>query len=539
MNGGELLVKTAMNAGIEICFANPGTTELPIVAAMDSVPGIRPVLCLFEGVCTGAADGYGRMAGKPAMTLLHLGPGLGNGIANLHNARRGHSPIVNVIGEHASWHRPLDPPLAMDIEALARTVSGWLRTCRSAAEISRDTADAVAAALRGQVATLIVPQDYQWEDLPDVSPALGKIEKSSVDNEAVEETASLLKSGIATLLLLGGSALGERGLVAAARIEKATGCRLMSETLPARMERGHGLPALPRLPYFPEQAHAALSPYEVVVTAGAAEPVSFFGYKGSRSRPLRDDQQLKRLAADNGDAVLALECLADAVAPHVDVRQDVSPHPKHECRNLPTGPLTAEKAAQVLAALQPENAVIVDESVTSGGHYYSLAASAPRHSLLTLTGGAIGQGMPCALGAAVACPHRPVINFQADGSALYTFQALWTQAREALNITTLLCSNSAYEILRIELARSGEASSGKACHDLTDLGNPPIDWVKVSRGLGVPAVSTDTAEALVHELNKALSEQGPHLIELKLKPVDCHPNTDVIIDGEGSAVEVR
>jgi acetolactate synthase I/II/III large subunit len=516
MNGGELLVKTAVHAGIEVCFANPGTTELPIVAAMDSVPGIRPILCLFEGVCTGAADGYGRMAGKPAMTLLHLGPGMGNGIANLHNARRGHSPILNVIGEHASWHRPSDPPLTMDIEALARTVSGWLRTCRSAADISKDTAEAVAAALRGQVATLVVPHDYQWADLPDELPVSGKIARSNVDATTVEETARLLESGIPALLLLGGSALNERGLVAAARIEKATGCRLMSETLPARMERGPGLPALPRLPYFPEQAHAALEPFEAVVTAGAADPVSFFGYKGAKSSPLRDDQQLKGLSPDFGGADLALECLADVVAPHVDVRHDLDPHPKYEPRNMPKGPLTAEKAAQVLAALQPANAVIVDESVTSGGHYYALAASAPRHSLLTLTGGAIGQGMPCAVGASVACPDRPVINFQADGSALYTFQALWTQAREALNITTLLCSNSAYEILRIELARAGEASSGEACHGLTDLGNPHIDWVNISKGLGVPAVSTNTAEGLAHELNNALSEPGPHFIELVL-----------------------
>src|SRR5512135_166615 len=157
MNGANLLVKTAIRMGIEVCFANAGTTEMPIVVALDSTPGIKASLGLFEGVCTGAADGYGRMLDKPAMTLLHLGPGLANGIANLHNARRARSPVLNVVGEHATWHRPTDPPLAMEIEGLAKTVSGWRRTTSSPAEIALDLASAVTATRVGQVATLIVP----------------------------------------------------------------------------------------------------------------------------------------------------------------------------------------------------------------------------------------------------------------------------------------------------------------------------------------------------------------------------------------------
>ncbi len=164
MNGAESLLRTAAASGIRICFANPGTTELPLVAAFDTDTGVRPILCLFEGVCSGAADGYARMSGNPAMTLLHLGPGFANGIANFHNARRARSAIFNVIGDHASWHLASDPPLASDIESLARPVSGWLRSADPAGPLSRDAAEAIAAARSGMVATLIAPHDAQLRD---------------------------------------------------------------------------------------------------------------------------------------------------------------------------------------------------------------------------------------------------------------------------------------------------------------------------------------------------------------------------------------
>ncbi|MBI4963187.1 MAG: acetolactate synthase large subunit [Desulfomonile tiedjei] len=516
MNGAEILVKTALEAGIEICFSNPGTTELPLVAAMDSMPGIRAVLGLFEGVCTGAADGYGRMSNKPAMTLLHLGPGLGNGLANLHNAKRAFTPVFNVIGEHASWHRAADAPLTMDIEALARTVSGWQCTCDSADSLSKNTADAIAAAMRGQISTLIVPNDFQWTECSDTTISVPQSSSEEIDKAAIDEPAKLLRAGGKALLIVGGKALRKAGLQAAARIRAATGCDLLSERVFARMERGPGIPSVSRLPYFPEHAVAVLSKYEAVVLAGTKEPVAFFGYKGMPSLLLTDSQRTFRMGGGNQDLTEALECLADSLNAPLYSALKTEPSAEAGKTDLPSGPLTADKASLVLARLQPEGAIIVDESITTAATYYPLAANAGPHSLLTITGGAIGQGMPCAVGAALACPDRPVINFQADGSAMYTLQALWTQARESLNITTLICSNRKYNILRLELSRSGYTPPGKNALSLSDLSDPPIDWVKISQGMGVPAVAVDTADRLAKELLKAIAEPGPHLIEMEL-----------------------
>ena len=516
MNGAELVIKTALAAGIEICFANVGTTEIPLVAALDTTPGIRAVLGLHEGVCTGAADGYGRMLGKPAMTILHLGPGLANGISNLHNARRAHTPILNLTGEHASWHRSADPPLKMDIEALAGTVSGWLRTCESVEDLSRDTAEAVAAAMRGQIAQLILPHDYQWSECTDETIRTPAFSFDPLDDAAIEAAARLLRTNSKSLILLGGGALLRRGMHAAARIRAATGCDLLSETFPSHMERGVGIPAVDRFPYFPEHAAALLSKYQVVVLAGTNEPVAFFGYKGMISRLLTEKQQTCSIAGPGEKVWDALEHLADAVGAGSSTILDPTPTATSLRHELPTGALDREKVAVVLAALQPENAIVVDESVTSGMAYYSLAAAAAPHSLLTLTGGSLGMGMPCAVGAALACPDRQVISFQADGSAMYTLQALWTQAREGLDITTLICSNRSYDILKLELIRAGNAPLGQKALGLTDLKNPSIDWAKISQGMGVPAVSVGTAEQLVKELAAGLSESGPHLIEMVL-----------------------
>jgi acetolactate synthase I/II/III large subunit len=516
MNGAEIVVKTALAAGVEICFSNPGTTEIPLVTALDSVPGIRAVLSLFEGVCTGAADGYGRMLDKPAMTLLHLGPGLSNGLANLHNAKRAHTPVFNVIGEHASWHRAADAPLTMDIEALARTVSKWQRTCSSTATLSKDTADAVAAAMRGQVSTLIVPQDYQWTECDDHRISLPQFSFDTVDQDLIDRAAALLRTHEKALLFLGGKALRKRGLQAAARIKAATGCDVLTEMLFARMERGAGIPSVDRLPYFPEHAVAALSKYRLVVLAGIEEPVAFFGYKDMPSRLLTADQQAVRIDGEIQDLLEVLESLADALGAPRKLALETNSHAASSKPDLPSGPLTREKVCMVLAGLQPEGAIIVEEAVTTGGSYYPLTATAPPHSLLTLTGGSIGQGMPCATGAAIACPDRAVVNFQADGSAMYTVQSLWTQERESLNVTTLICSNRSYDILRLELMRSGQTSPGKNTFSLTDLADPVIDWVKISQGMGVPAVSVNTAERLAKELRVALADPGPHLIEMVL-----------------------
>jgi acetolactate synthase-1/2/3 large subunit len=513
MNGAELLMKTAAAAGLDLCFANFGTTEVNLVAALDQTPAIRAIQCLFEGVCTGAADGYARMSGKPGLTLLHLGLGLANGIANLHNAKKANSPLVNLVGEHATWHRQWNSHEVMDIQSLAGTVSGWVGTPKLADDMSKDMAEAVSAAAKGQVATLIIAQDCQWNDCADETVHKPVIGYERLDATEIDRIAELLKGAKKAALFLGSRGLSARSLQSAARVKAATGCDLISELLPARMERGLGLPLTQRLPYFPEQASQLLSAYDLILFAGAEEPVAFFAYKGGRSRVLAEHNQTPRLCRKDQDVQEALEALADALgAPRNPILGADPRRPQ-----LPTGDLTGEKVCAVLAALQPEDAIIVDESVTSGGAYFQLAAGAPPHSLLTLTGGAIGQGPPCATGAALAAPDRPVINLQADGCAMYTLQALWTQARESLNVTTVICSNRSYDILRLELARAGHTDFGKNSLALTDLGNPAIDWARLGQGMGVPSRSVTTAEELAKELARSLAEPGPRLIEAVLE----------------------
>jgi acetolactate synthase-1/2/3 large subunit len=517
MNGAELLTKTAIEAGIKVCFANAGTTEMPIVLALDSEPGIRAILGLFEGVCTGAADGYGRVLDEPAMALLHLGPGFANGIANLHNARRAKTPLVNLVGEHATWHRGADAPLSMDIEALTSTVSGWQKTNESPVALSQDLADAVAASMYGQISSLIVPNDHQSAECALGEITIPQFSFDPVDSDSIEKAVRLLRAYQKTGLIIGGRALRKLGLHAAARIKAATGCDLLTDTFPAYMERGTGLPDVTRIPYFPEPAMDLLAQYEAVVLVGTKEPVTFFGYKGIGSQLLTQNQERVQIATDRRqNAAEALEYLADALnAPRdSNIPHNVLAEPHHP--GIPQGELTAEKACLTLAALQPEDAIIVDEGITTSFGYYPLTRGLRRHAFLGIAGGSIGYGMPCAVGVAVACPDRPVIDFQADGSAMYTVQALWTEAREALRVTTLICSNRSYNILRMELARAGVTLIGANALSLIDLECPVIDWVKIAEGMGVPAVSVNTAEGLAHELGRALSEAGPHLIEMVL-----------------------
>jgi acetolactate synthase-1/2/3 large subunit len=515
MNGAELLIKTARAAGVEVCFTNAGTTEIPMVLGLDSQPGIKAILGLFEGVCTGAADGYGRMLDKPAMVLLHLGPGFANGIANLHNARRAKTPLLNIIGEHAAWHRAADPPLAMNIEALASTVSGWYKTNESPARLSQDTAEAIANSMSGQISTLIVPNDNQLAECTGSEIAAPQFSFSPVNPDAIEKAVQLLRSHRRTALLLGGRALRQRGLQAAARIQAATECSLLSQNVPGYVDRGIGLPDVIRIPYFPEPALKLLSQYDGLVMVGTNEPVTFFGYPGFGSNFLNVNQDRVQLSDDRQNAIEILECLAEALNaplhPGLSGRRSELDRP-----GIPQGELTPQNICLTLAGLQPENAIIVDEGLTTSSAYYPMTASLPPHALLATAGGAIGGGMPCSVGAALACPHRPIINFQADGSALYTVQALWTQAREGLNVTTLICSNQSYNILKIELARAGASSIGKNTSSLIDLDRPEINWVGLAEGLGVPAVSVDTAEGLAYQLRKALSEPGPHLIEMMI-----------------------
>jgi acetolactate synthase-1/2/3 large subunit len=522
MTGAEAGLRTALAAGVEVCFANPGTSELALVAALDAAPvgyprkRVRSILGLFEGVCTGAADGYGRMTGRPALVLLHLGPGLGNGIANLHNARKGRSPVIALIGDHPPAHGALNPPLHSDIAALAAPVSGWVRVTRSVEELGRDVAEAIAAATGppGTVATLVLPSDCQWAPggLPAAPLPPGAL--PPLPEPAVQSaTAALQGRGCGgAALLLGGPALRERGLRAAARIAARTGCRLLCESVPARVERGGGLPALERVPYLPEHAIALLAPLACVVLAGATEPRPFFHYEPTQNRLLPPEAVVHPLASAREDAAGALEILADALGcpDHAPATAAGSPiKPPGSC---PPGPLTPESLCAAVASLLPEDAIVIDEGITSGRPFWELSGKGPRHTYLSIAGGSIGWGPPCATGVAVACPERPVIALQADGSALYTFQALWTQAREGLNVTTVLCANRVYRILQIELQRAG-VEPGPAAQALTDLGRPAIDWVRLAESLGVPAVRADAATGLAQALARAIAEPGPFLIE--------------------------
>ena len=515
MTGAEIILSTAADAGVEICFANPGTTELPLVAALDTVKSIRPVLGLFEGVCTGAADGYGRMADRPAITLLHLGPGFANGIANLHNARRARSPIVNLIGDHATWHVAADAPLTSDIVSLARPVSAWIRSAQSSKSLAGDMAQAIAAAGRtpGQIATLIVPSDCQWEPADSSAAPIAIAPPPAPSGDAIRAAASVFRrAGSKVAMLLGGQGLREGGLAAAARIAAASGCRLLCETFPARVERGAGIPSVERLPYFPEQVLDALKDVGTIVLAGAREPVAFFGYPNSPSRLVPAGCGIETLAAPEQDVLTGLEALADAVgAASSSGVQSATSRP-----GLPTGPLNAMTAGAALAALMPEGAIVMDEAATTGLPFFIASAGAPRHTYLALTGGAIGQGLPCATGAAVACRDRRVIAFQADGSGMYTLQALWTQAREGLNVTNVIFDNGSYAILNIELARVGAEAGGPIARSMLEIGRPGIDFVALSEGMGVPATRAMTAEEFTKALRGAFEEDGPHLIQAVL-----------------------
>ncbi|WP_029108668.1 acetolactate synthase large subunit [Mycobacterium sp. URHD0025] len=507
--GAEVVVNRLLAEGVDVCFANPGTSEMHFVAALDAAPAMRPVLCLFEGVATGAADGYARIAGRPAATLLHLGPGMANGLANLHNARRAFSPVVNVVGDHATYHQALDAPLESDIDALGRWAHGSVHRPESAADLDAAVHCAVqsATATPGRVATVILPADYSWGITPQ-NPLPDKgVESPGTDDVDLDVTgaAELLRAqGERAVLLLGGSATGIDGLRAAALIRAATGARALVETFPARLARGKGIPAIERLGYLAEQATQQLSGATHLVLAGAKAPVSFFAYPGKPSVLVPDGAQVSSLAVDE------LCALAD------ELGGELPNTPEPEPAELPTGTLNPQNLAQVIAALLPENAIISDEANTSGVFLPAVTASAPRHDVLTLTGGAIGQGLPVAVGAAIAAPDRPVIALQSDGSAAYTISALWTMARENLDVTVVILNNHAYAILQLELLRVGTEADGERSRSLLDLSRPDIDFASIAEGFGVPATRAGTAQELADQFRAALAEPGPHLIDAAL-----------------------
>jgi acetolactate synthase-1/2/3 large subunit len=517
-NGARALLDAAYASGIRVCFANPGTTELTLVRALEDVPGIRPVLCLFEGVCTGAADGYARVSGTPALTLLHLGPGLANGLANLHNARRAHSPIINIVGDHATWHLPFDAPLTTDIAGLARPMSGVLQL-HSPDSIRTSVQASIERALAppGSIVTLIAPDDVMGAraNEPFVAAPVTKRAAREVPSKRITEAATRIAGSSNLILLLGGDALGERAQRAAARIAAKTGARLLMESYPAIVPLGGDLPRLERLAYFPQDVIAQIAGGTVLL-AGARAPVSYFGYPDQPSELVSGDRLIE-LAAAGENSALALEQLAELVrdSKHSGTAQHTAPPPPSPA-GASNSPLTPVDVAEALVAEIPEGAIISLEGSTCGGPYLQRAHRARRHRVMTNTGGAIGQGIPCAVGAALAQPDARVICLQSDGSAQYTLQALWTMAREQLDVTIVISANHRYAILQTELSRAGAQLDGPVIERMTRLDSPRLDWVALAQGYGVPAVRATTAAEFRAALSNGLQTAGPFLIEAQL-----------------------
>lgn len=511
-NGADRLCDTLLANDIDVCFANPGTSEMHFVAALDRKPEMRCVLGLFEGVVTGAADGYARMADKPAATLLHLGPGMANGLANMHNAKRANTPMVNVVGEHATHHLRHDAPLHSDIESLARPMSHWVHRIRSADDVSPAAAAAIEAATAdpGGVATLILPADAAWE------PAVPGVHKarrpapSQVDEATVAHVAAKLRNGRKTVMLLSGKALRAGPLEVAGRIAAQTGVRLMAQQANARIERGAGRVPIERVPFAVDAALKALEGTEQLILVGARVPVAFFAYPGKPGVLIPQGCEVITLAPATHDLPDALEQLADAVGANAATPVELAPRSELA---LPTGKFDASAVIQAIGALCPENAVICDESVSSGRDSFKWTWNAAAHDFLQITGGAIGIGIPLATGAAVACPDRKVILMQADGSAMYTPQALWTQAREELDVLTIIFANRSYAILHNELKMMGAGTPGRNARRMLDLDTPPMDWVSMATAMGVEAARATDAAGFVDLMRAALSRKGPFLIE--------------------------
>lgn len=516
-NGADVLCQTLLAAGIDTCFANPGTSEMHFVAALDEVPQMRCVLGLFEGVVTGAADGYARMAERPAATLLHTGPGLANGLANLHNARRANSPMVNIVGDHATSHLPYDAPLTSDIAGLATPMSHWVGRVADSAGMQTETTAAIAAAHAGagQIATLVLPADAAWGPAQfDPAQHAARQTRAAPPTAAIATAAEAIRGGGRCLLLLGGTALRPAPMAEAARIAHACGTGVMAEQANARLSHGRGSFAPRRLPYLVGAAVAELAPYETIILIGSQPPVAFFKFPDTPHAVSAEGARILPLAGREADMARTLKELRAALglAPDAPTLVEASPRPE-----VATGPLDLLKTVTTCAALLPDNAIVCDESI-SGSHAFGLAArGAAPHDLLQLTGGAIGIGPALAVGAAIACPDRKVLSLQADGSALYTVQALWTQAREALDIVTVILSNRRYDSLYAELQNMGCNSPGANARRMLDLNAPGLDWLAIARGFGLPAtrVEGDSA-ALAAALRTAFATPGPRLIEVFL-----------------------
>ncbi|MBJ3775242.1 acetolactate synthase large subunit [Acuticoccus mangrovi] len=510
MNGAESLVRTLHGAGVRVCFANPGTSEMQFVDALDRTGLMRCVLGLFEGVVTGAADGYARMTGVPAVTLLHLAPGLANASANIHNARKAHTPMLNLVGDHATRHLSFDAPLTADVAGAAAPFSDFVRVARSAAKLGLDGAEALACAMGapGRVATLIAPSDTGWDEGGEVAAPIPPQGPAPIEPRAVEQAAKALLSGEPTLIYVGGKVLEDTALTGLlSGIAAATGAKLMAPTSNRRVERGRGRANVPRLPYPVDLAVDALKEFRHTIFIEAHQPVAFFAYPGKPSLLLPDSCQRINLCDLHEDGAAAVHALADRLgvrAPRVvDVPAPVAPQ---------AGPITVPALGAAFAAALPEGAIVTDEGVTVGRDVFGATAGSPPMSWIAITGGSIGIGLPLGLGAAIACPGRPVVALQADGSAMYTIQALWSQAREGANVTTVILANRGYEILKQELYRVG-ANPGRGALDMLEIDRPTLDFVSLARGMGVPGKRVEDAAELTRTIAAATQEPGPFLIE--------------------------
>jgi acetolactate synthase I/II/III large subunit len=517
MNGAESLVRTLVGSGVNVCFTNPGTSEMHFVAALDRVDGMTCVLGLFEGVVTGAADGYYRIAGKPASTLLHLGPGLGNGLANLHNARRARSGIVNIIGEHATHHIPHDAPLAADIEGIARPMSNWVKTSKSSTTLAAEVAEAIQVARQvpGNIATLIVPADNQWSPATNVATAQAPAAPKRSANAQVALAAQALRGADAksSMLLIGGAAVTGRALELAGRIAAKTGCQLAAEYNNARLERGAGRVNIARIPYPVDAAVKMLKDVRRLVLVGAKVPVAFFAYPDKPSVLVPKGCYTTTLATVEEDLEYALEALAAELDAVKTAPANISMPSRP---SVPHGAITQEGIAAILGAYLPENAIVVDEAITTGRGFASLTAGAPPHDWLAIMGGAIGFALPCSVGAAIAARNRKVVALEGDGSAMYTLQALWTMARNSLDVTILVFANRSYQILRGELAGVGAGTPGAKATDMLTIDRPDLDWVGLAKAQGAEAGRATTLEELEREFKRGLATSGPYLIEVVL-----------------------
>ncbi|MDC9596660.1 acetolactate synthase large subunit [Xenorhabdus anantnagensis] len=512
MNGAESLLRSLIASGVTVCFGNPGTSEMHFVSALDSVSEMRCILGLHENVVTGAADGYARMAEKPACTLLHLGPGLSNGLANLHNARRASSAIVNIVGDHALSHAGIDAPLASDIIGIARPVSDWVYTSISARNVGADAARAVQAANRapGSIATLILPADTAWNDADDIANPLPFASPIDVSHHTIERVAAQLRHASSPAILLRGNVLKDEGLIFAGRIAKHTGARLLCDTFAPRLQRGAGRVVVERLPYFAEQVLESLRGIDLLVLVGAKPPVSFFAYPEKSGWLTPEGCMLSVLSHSHENGCSALSALVEALGAGKDSFSVARLSLPEFSRS---GALDARAVMQAVARHMPENAILADESVSSGFAHYGITASSVPHDYLNLTGGAIGSMMAVSIGAAVVCPDRKIITLVGDGSAMYTLQSLWTQAREKLNVTTVILANRGYKVLHNELIRVGAAQKGIKAHSMIELTDPQIDWVSLAHGMGIEAVRVELHAGFEDAFLSAMRHQGPRLIE--------------------------